>query len=228
MNESAGKISIIIPTLNEADYVISCLKNLESLRTAGHEIIIVDGGSTDDTIELCAQRPVLLINSAPGRAIQLNRGALAATGNLLLFLHADTTLPKHVDSILSTIACADVIWGRFDIRLSGQHYLFKVIAFWMNLRSRLTGVATGDQAIFVSKKLFQQCGGFPELALMEDIALSKKLKHYRPPICLRDRVITSSRRWEKNGIVKTIVSMWLLRIRYFFGVNPVTLARDYE
>lgn len=223
------KLSIIIPVLNEAEQITDCLGALKPLRRNGHEVIVVDGGSSDETFTLA--EPLCdrcLVSGQPGRASQMNAGAAVAKGDILVFLHADTRLPAEAEDVLIHNAGEGYIWGRFDVRLSGRQWLLRVVEAAMNLRSRLTGIATGDQALFVSRSLFDRVGGFPAIPLMEDIALSKTLKQLRPPHCLRHRVITSSRRWEEKGILRTILTMWKLRLQYFFGASPANLARRYE
>jgi rSAM/selenodomain-associated transferase 2 len=222
-------LSIIIPVLNEAGIIVSALSRLQSFRAAGHEIIVVDGGSNDDTPMLSEPLANRVISSPRGRACQMNAGAKIATGEILLFLHADTLLPKNsYRLILSGLARTGKKWGRFDISLSGKHFLFSIIASLMNLRSRITSIATADQAIFVERRLFEAVQGFPEIDLMEDIAMSKILKRAGKPLCLWHRVLTSSRRWERNGILRTVLQMWLQRLAYFLGVNPRHLARCYN
>lgn len=220
--------SIIIPTLNEQKTIASCLLPLQPLRN-NCEIIIVD--ATND-------RPILnyphahladkIISSAKGRARQMNIGANHASGDILIFLHADTYLPEHALQLIEQHIGSDKPWGRFDIRLSGDHYMLKVIAWMMNRRSRLTGIATGDQVIFVTREAFASAGHYPEIALMEDIALSKALKKISPPICLKAKVTSSGRRWQQNGIYRTILLMWSLRLRYFFGADPQLLVALYS
>ena len=222
------KLSIIIPVLNEADEITACLAALQPLRRNGHEVIVVDGGSTDDTLALAEPLCDRCLVAERGRAAQMNAGAAQASGDILLFLHADTRLPDEVEQVLIRNADEGWLWGRFDVRLSGRHLLLRVVEFMMNLRSRLTGIATGDQALFVSRDLFDRVGGFPAIPLMEDIALSKVLKQLRTPHCLRHRVATSSRRWEEKGILRTMITMWWLRLLYFLGASPVKLARRYE
>jgi rSAM/selenodomain-associated transferase 2 len=163
-----------------------------------------------------------------GRASQMNAGAALARGDILVFLHADTRLPADASQlILGALARSGCAWGRFDVRIEGAHPLFPVIAFFMNARSRLTGIATGDQAMFVSRGVFAAVGGFPNIALMEDITLARNLKRVSRPLCLRARVTTSGRRWEERGVVRTILLMWRLRLAYFFGAKPESLARRY-
>jgi rSAM/selenodomain-associated transferase 2 len=220
------KFSIIIPTLNEEKTIQSCLLALQPLRREC-EIIIVDGDSIDNTLILAVPLADKVIASAKGRAKQMNNGARYASGDVLIFLHADTSLPENAFHLILQNIRNPRHWGRFDIQLSGDHFMLKVIAQMMNWRSRLTGIATGDQVIFVTNRAFNKAGQFPEINLMEDIALCKKLKKISPPICLKAKVISSGRRWEHNGIFKTMLLMWSLRLRYFFGADPQTLAFLY-
>ena len=216
----AQRLSVVIPALNEARAIGATLAALAPLRARGHEVIVVDGGSSDGTAELAAGLCDRVLTAPRGRALQMNAGARAASGDVLLFLHADTRLPPRADELV--LDCP--AWGRFDVRIEGRHPLLKVVAWAMNLRSRLTGIATGDQAIFVRRELFP---GFPEIALMEDIALCRVLNRIDAPCCLRERVVTSGRRWEARGVLRTIVLMWRLRLLYFLGASPEALARKY-
>jgi rSAM/selenodomain-associated transferase 2 len=220
------KFSIIIPTLNEEKTIQSCLLALQPLRN-GCEIIIADGDSVDNTKILALPLADKVMASAKGRAKQMNNGASYATGDILIFLHADTCLPENALSLIQQKISSTRQWGRFDIQLSGNSFMLKVIAQMMNWRSRLTGIATGDQVIFVMRKAFEKAGQYPEINLMEDITLCKALKKISPPICLKDKVISSGRRWEHSGIYRTILLMWSLRLRYFFGTDPQTLAFLY-
>lgn len=229
MNDAVPGLSIIIPTLNEAAVIVPALTGLQSVRAAGHEVIVVDGGSTDATCSLAAPFADQLLHSERGRARQMNCGAAAARGEVLIFLHADTLLPEDADrAIRAGLAQTGACWGRFDVRLSGAHPLLRGVETLMNGRSRLTGIATGDQAIFVRRDTFEQAGGFPAIPLMEDIAISRILRRYGRPLCLRERVITSSRRWERRGIVRTVLLMWWLRLAYACGADPQRLARLYR
>jgi len=216
------KFSIIIPTLNEEKTIQRCLLDLQPLRN-GSEIIVVDAESADNTQTLAASLADKVIMSVKGRAKQMNIGARQATGNVLIFLHADTRLPENALHLIQQKINSAGQWGRFDIQLSGNPFMLKVIACMMNWRSRLTGIATGDQVIFVTRRAFEKVGPYPEISLMEDIALCKTLKKISPPICLKAKVISSGRRWERNGIYKTIFLMWSIRLRYFFGADPQTL-----
>ncbi len=222
-------LSIIIPVFNDAVALNHLAPDLRSLRDKGHQIIIVDGGSTDDSFLVANSIADLVITTEKGRAIQMNEGAKFAKSELLWFLHADSKIPEKADqSIISS--CQNNVkacWGRFDINLYNSAFSFQIIAALMNLRSRMTGVATGDQAIFVSRNLFSAIGGYQNIPLMEDIALSKSLKQYAKPVCLKQQVLTSTRRWEHRGLIKTVVLMWVLRLSYFFGANPDDLHRLY-
>jgi rSAM/selenodomain-associated transferase 2 len=218
------RLSVIVPALNEADGIARTLEALAPLRMRGHEVIVVDGGSTDATRALAAPLCDGLIEAPRGRARQMNAGAAAAAGDALLFLHADTLLPADADALVLA-ALRDSQWGRFDVRIEGRSPLLGVIAFFMNLRSRLTGIATGDQAIFVRRAAFD---GFPAQPLMEDIAFSTRMAGRSAPACLRQRVVTSGRRWEARGILRTVLLMWRLRLAYFLGASPDRLARRYE
>lgn len=223
-------LSIIVPVLNEAVGIVAALQPLQAMRARGAEIIVVDGGSTDGTPELARPWADHVLAAPRGRARQMNAGAAAAQGRVLLFLHADTRLPDGADQWV-TAAVGDVLagrlWGRFDVAIEGRSAWLKLIARMMNLRSRLSGIATGDQAIFVAHAAFRAVGGFPDIPLMEDIALSKALKRLGPPACLAARVTTSGRRWETHGVWRTILFMWWLRLRYFLGADPTRLALEY-
>ncbi|HYE35072.1 TIGR04283 family arsenosugar biosynthesis glycosyltransferase [Methylocaldum sp.] len=221
------RLSIIIPVLNEASVITEALTRLQPLRNQGTEVVVVDGGSTDGSQNLALELASRFVRTSKGRAEQMNAGAKIATGDYLLFLHIDTQLPENADLALAKVFEAGAEWGRFDVRLSGNQPLLRMVETLMNRRSRLTGIATGDQAIFVRRDAFERIGGFSEMPLMEDIALSKQLKHIARPVCLRERVITSSRRWERNGILRTILLMWRLRLLYFLGTDPARLATLY-
>ncbi len=223
-----SRIAIILPVLNEEARIADCLTLLQPLRGRDCELIVVDGGSGDRTVALAESLADRVILSPKGRAAQMNAGARQANGDILWFLHADSLPPVDaVARIQAALARPDRCWGRFDVRLSGRHPLLRVVEALMNLRSRLTGIATGDQGIFVRRNLFERVGGYPLIALMEDIALSRLLKRQGRPVCLRQRLTTSSRRWEQNGILRTILLMWRLRLAYFFGADPNQLARIY-
>ena len=217
------RLSIIVPALDEAKGIGATLASLASLRARGHEVIVADGGSADATREIAAPLADRVIVAPRGRARQMNAGAAAASGEALLFLHADTRLPADADRLILDSLQKNP-WGRFDVAIEGRSTLLPVIAFLMNLRSRLSGIATGDQAIFVRRDAFP---GFPEIALMEDVAFSKAMKRRSPPACLRQKAVTSGRRWEEHGLWRTMLFMWRLRLEYFLGVAPDELARRY-
>jgi rSAM/selenodomain-associated transferase 2 len=222
------KFSIIIPTLNEEKTIASCLLPLQPLRD-NCEIIIVDASEKNQPADNPPHAHLAdkIIHSPKGRARQMNLSASQASGDILVFLHADTYLPENALQLIEQ-QLGSKQWGRFDIQLSGDHSMLKIIAWMMNLRSRLTGIATGDQVIFATKKAFATAGRYPEIALMEDIALSKRLKRTSPPICLNAKVTSSGRRWQHFGVYRTILLMWSIRLRYFFGTDPQLLAELYS
>jgi rSAM/selenodomain-associated transferase 2 len=220
------RLSVVMPALNEADGIEEALTSLAPPRARGVEVVVVDGGSRDATVALAGPLADLVIAAPRGRGAQMNAGAAASGGDVLLFLHADTRLPRDADALIRDgLLRSGCTWGRFDVCIAGAHPLLPVIAAMMNLRSRMTGIATGDQAIFISRAAFG--AGFPEIALMEDIAMAKRLKRTGRPLCISSPVVTSGRRWEKHGVMKTIVLMWCLRLAYFLGANPARLARSY-
>lgn len=226
-------ISVIIPTYNEESTLSATINSVRQSASAADnfQIIVTDGGSTDKTIEIAKNERCQIVNSKKGRGNQLNAGAQAADGNILLFLHADTYLPDSFDVLVKNAINSNAgfyNWGRFNIKLSGNHIFFRLIETMISLRSRVTGIATGDQAIFLERKLFEKISGYKDIPLMEDIELTKRLRRISAPICLSNTVITSSRRWENDGIVRTILLMWLLRGLYFIGVNPTTLQKYYS
>ncbi len=222
------RLSIIVPCLNEAPGIEACLKALGPLRARGGEVIVVDGGSRDGTSELARPLADRVLQNPRGRGRQMNAGVREAKGEVLLFLHADTLLPERADVlILEGLKKSGKVWGCFDVRLSGGAPWLRLVERLMNLRSRLTGIATGDQVIFVGREAFDAAGGFPDIPLMEDIALSSALKRLSRPLCLSTPVITSSRRWETLGILRTILLMWWLRLRYFLGADPAQLVKVY-
>ena len=223
------KISLIVPILNEAAQLPDLLAHLLECKRAGCEIILVDGGSTDQSPEQAEALGFKIVRSEKGRAIQMNAGAKSAKGDVLVFLHADTRLPENADQIIKqALGGHDSHWGRFNVTITGQAFMFKVIAWFMNHRSRLSSIVTGDQTIFIRKTLFEQIGGFPIQALMEDIEFSKRLKNISKPVALKDKVITSGRRWQQKGIWLTIYLMWSLRYAYWRGASPKDLAAKYR
>jgi rSAM/selenodomain-associated transferase 2 len=217
-------LSIIVPALDEAPGIEACLAALQPMRARGVEIVVADGGSRDETRALAAPLADLVLQSPRGRARQMNAGAAASRGDVLAFVHADTILPAGADGAIAGAVSRGSRWGRFDVSIAGSDPLLAIVAAMMNARSRLTGVATGDQAIFVRREV----GCFDEIPLMEDVALCKRLKRAGPPACLRERVVTSARRWERRGTLRTIVLMWRLRLAYALGADPRGLARRYD
>jgi len=221
------KLSIVMPVLDEAAEIETALSALAPYRRRGVEVIVVDGGSSDGTPERARVLAARVIAAPRGRALQMNAGAAVATGDVLLFLHADTQLPENADRLLlDGLAVSDRVWGRFDVRIDGGG-LLRVLAMMMNTRSRLTGIVTGDQALFVARAAFDRVGGFPAIALMEDVALSARLKRVSRPLCLSARVTTSARRWRRHGTLRTVLMMWWLRLRFSLGADPAKLARVY-
>ncbi|HKS62703.1 MAG TPA: TIGR04283 family arsenosugar biosynthesis glycosyltransferase [Xanthobacteraceae bacterium] len=222
-------LSIVIPVLDEATTIVAALEAIAPLRAGGSEVIVVDGGSGDDSAALARPLADFVITSTRGRAAQMNAGAALARGDVLLFLHADTRLPDGADRlVLAGLRRSKRAWGRFDVTIEGRHRALPLVAAAMNWRSRLTGIATGDQAMFVTREAFDSVGGFPDIVLMEDITLARNLKRVSRPLCLSARVTTSGRRWEQRGVVRTIALMWRLRLAYFFGAKPDELARRYR
>lgn len=229
MNRPTKMISVIIPAYNEAATIERTLDGLQALRRAGHEVIVVDGGSEDGTLLRARMLADKVLTAPRGRASQMNAGARIAQGEVFWFLHADCLSPTDAGNlILDALKKKDAIWGRFDVRLSGSGFFYRIIEFMMNSRSRISGIATGDQGIFVTGDTFMMAGGYPDIPLMEDIAISNQLRVHGRPICLRQKLTTSSRRWEKQGVWRTIMMMWRLRLAYALGVKPQKLARLYR
>lgn len=222
----AMNISVIIPVLDEEKTIAATLGALSAHQP--HEIIVVDGGSRDRSREISQQLGAQIFTSEPGRGRQMNFGARCATGDVLLFLHADTRLPDSAfKDIVDALSDARCLGGRFDVELEGSHWLLKFIGALINYRSRATKVGTGDQAIFVRRAVFAQLGGYPDIPLMEDIALCRALKRLGRVACLRSRVVTSARRWERDGVWRTILRMWTLKLLYLAGVSPARLKQFY-
>lgn len=220
-------LSIVMPVLNEAAGIETALKALQRLRARGVEIVVADGASYDDTADIARGYADRVVSAPRGRALQMNAGAAAAAGDVLLFLHADTQLPADADrQVMEGLARSGRSWGRFDVRFDSGG-LLRLVAGAMNLRSRATGIATGDQVIFMTRVAFDKAGGFPPIALMEDIAFSVKLKRLGRPLCLKARVTTSGRRWRERGTLRTVLLMWRLRLAFFLGADPAKLARVY-
>ena len=223
------RLSVVMPALNEAQGITAALTALAPLVLRGAQIIVADGGSSDNTVALAQAGGAAVIGSPPGRALQMNAGAQQASGELLLFLHADTLLPDQADALIAqALTGSSRVWGRFDVTISGRSALLRVIAACMNLRSRWTGIATGDQAIFMTRAAFEAVDGFPTQPLMEDIEISKRLLRLSRPACLRARVLTSGRRWEVRGVWRTVLLMWRLRFAYWRGAAPDHLAELYK
>jgi rSAM/selenodomain-associated transferase 2 len=221
------KLSIVMPVLNEAAEIEAALQALAPYRRRSVEVVVVDGGSSDATKELAFPLADRVLAAPRGRALQMNAGAAVARGDVLLFLHADTRLPDYADRLmLDGLARTHRAWGRFDVHFDGGG-LLGMVAASMNIRSRLTGIATGDQAMFMTRAAFDNAGAFPPIALMEDVALSARLKRGGRPCALYARVITSARRWRRHGTLRTILLMWRLRLRFFLGGDPAKLARAY-
>ncbi|MEP3561355.1 MAG: TIGR04283 family arsenosugar biosynthesis glycosyltransferase [Marinobacter sp.] len=223
------ELAIIVPVLNEAAVLTELMVHLTHWHQRGAEVVIVDGGSTDQTVAMARERGFNVITAPAGRANQMNAGAHASHAERLLFLHADTRLPDNADHVLARIfSSTGPAWGRFDVVIEGRSKMLPVIATLMNWRSRFSGIATGDQALFMSRELFNQTGGFPEQPLMEDIEMSKRLKQLCRPVCLRHKVITSGRRWDTRGSWPTILLMWQLRWAYWRGIPAQQLAERYR
>jgi len=220
-------VSVIIPVLNEAASVAAFRGHWQELRARGAELLLVDGGSQDGTVPLLEREGFTVIRSPRGRARQMNRGAAAASGRILIFLHADTRLPEEALEMVRRCLHPSRCWGRFDVEIVGREPMLAVVARCMNLRSRWSGIATGDQAIFLHRQAFERVGGFPDQPLMEDVEISARLRSLAPPVCLKARVATSGRRWQAGGIGRTIVLMWGLRFAYWLGVPAPALARFY-
>lgn len=221
-------LSIVIPALNEAEALPRLLDDLAAARRRGAEIVVADGGSTDGTVDAVSERVDRVVEGARGRAEQLAAGVSAATGEVIWLLHADSRVDPASDlHIVWEMEHSGRPWGRFNVRLDGNHPLLRVVETAMNVRSRLTGIATGDQGIFVRRDVLERAGGIPQQPLMEDVELSKRLKRIAPPLCLLHRIVTSARRWESRGILRTVAQMWWLRLVYYLGAHPENLHRRY-
>ena len=223
------RLSVVIPTLNEGRGISAVLLALAPLVARGAQLLVADGGSADNTVALVQAGGAQVVHAPRGRALQMNAGAQQATGAVLLFLHADTRLPPDADRLIAqALASGPQVWGRFDVRIAGQPRMLRVIAAFMNWRSRWSGIATGDQALFMTRAAFDAVGGFPVQPLMEDIEMSKRLLKLSRPACLRARVVTSGRRWETQGVWRTVLLMWRLRLAYWRGAAPERLAALYK
>ena len=236
--QEAVKFAVVVPAFNEANHITQTLQFLAPWRAQGALVIVVDGGSQDETIARCAGLVDQVIHSSKGRAIQMNSGARLAISDYqcdaVVFVHADTWVPakgleqirQHMSGVVR--AKDSIVWGRFDVGIFGQSRWLPVIAWFMNVRSRITSIATGDQTIFMTRTAFQRVGGFPDLPLMEDVQMSDNLRRYCKPICLKLKVNTSGRRWETRGIIQTVALMWSLRLRYWIGTPADVLAKKYR
>ena len=220
-------LCIVVPVLNEASGLAARLAQLEPLRRRGAYLVVVDGGSEDESLAIARAHADLAFVAPRGRAAQMNAGAAACAADTLLFVHADTRLPADADAMVARALDGPCAWGRFDVRIDSRRAALRLLARMINLRSRLTGIATGDQCMFVRHDLFRAVGGFPDIPLMEDIALSRRLLQHGRPACLREQVITSARRWECEGVWRTVLLMWRLRAAYFLGADPAQLALRY-
>jgi rSAM/selenodomain-associated transferase 2 len=228
-SESSG-LAIVMPVLDEAARIDSALDTLQGLRARGVRLIVVDGSSGDDTAQRARRWADEVIVTPRARAAQMNAGAarVGATADVLLFLHADTRLPADAADRIAAARAGGARWGRFDVRIDGRSRWLGVVARLMNLRSRLTGICTGDQAIFVERGLFERLGGFADLPLMEDIEFSRRARQVAWPTTIAAPATTSGRRWEQRGVWRTILLMWSLRWRYYRGEDPAMLARHYQ
>lgn len=221
------ELLVVMPVLNEAALLAESLRALQPLRRLGARLVVVDGGSTDGSVDIADRVADRTLSAARGRASQMNAGATAQTCRVMLFLHADTRLPDGAYELILEAVANGHAWGRFDVRIDSDRPSLRLVGWMMNLRSRLTGIATGDQAMFMTGAAYHSVGGFPTLALMEDIEMSRRLKRIASPACLRACVLTSARRWEQGGVWRTVWLMWRLRAAYFFGAVPARLAQRY-
>lgn len=224
MSGVLSSVSIVMPVLDDAGAIERTLASMP----LGPEVIVVDGGSADETVDVAESFGADVVASERGRGRQMNVGAERANGDILVFLHADTLLPSNFAAVMADFESSACVWGRFDVQLSGRRMMFRLIGLLMNWRSRFTGICTGDQAIFVRRSAFETAGGFAEIPLMEDIEFSRRMREQTWPYCPHARVVTSSRRWEENGMWRTILLMWRLRLSYFLGASPESLARQYD
>ncbi len=218
-------VSFIVPTLNEAERIGALLSSLKSENV---ELIVVDGGSKDDTVAIAEPLVNRVLHVARGRAGQMNAGAAVAAGRMLVFVHADSVITENcLMALIKSTLSDENQWGFYSLKLSGSDWRFRIIEWLINKRSRLTSVATGDQCLWVRRSLFERIGGYADIPLMEDIEICKQLRKIVRPCCILSPVITSSRRWQERGVVRTVLLMWWLRLAYFLGVSPVVLARQY-
>ncbi|MES2980133.1 MAG: TIGR04283 family arsenosugar biosynthesis glycosyltransferase [Pseudomonadota bacterium] len=221
------ELAIIIPVVNESGLIPETLQRLQLLRLRGAAVIVVDGGSEDGTPERAAPLADRVISASRGRGRQMNAGAAAAEAGVLLFLHADTALPPDADLLIHRALAGGKAWGRFDVQIDSTRASLRLVSAMMNWRSRWSGIATGDQGMFVRRETFDALGGFRNVALMEDIDMSSRLRRIGPPACVPQRVVTSARRWHQHGVLRTVLFMWKLRAAFFFGAHPDKLAVQY-
>lgn len=221
------RLSVVMPVLNDGLHLAALLQQLQPLRQRGAQLVVVDGGSDDDSVDIASRAADVVLSSERGRARQMNAGAAQADGQWLCFLHADTKLPGDIDQWYNILPTTERDWGFFPVRFDGEHPLLAVVAAGINWRSRHSRVATGDQGLWLRRELFDALGGFPDIALMEDVALSRRLHSHARPCIWRSPLTTSSRRWQRDGIVRTVLFMWWLRIQYACGVKAAVLARRY-
>lgn len=228
LTEHRPLISIVIPVLDDADALARLLDQLGGLLGDSSEIIVVDGGSSDLSVTIAQSHRVVLVHSQRGRARQLNDGIAHAQAPVVWMLHADSDVSPAVwRSLVARARDPALRWGRFDVRLSGRSPLLRVVEWMMNVRSCVTSICTGDQGIFVKREVLATVGGVPDQPLMEDIELSRRLRRMGAVSCAREKLVTSSRRWEGEGMLATVLLMWRLRAAYFFGTDPARLAERY-
>ena len=222
------KLSVIIPVLNEAEFLTQQSNRLESFIKEKHEVIVVDGGSKDNSASIASKAGFSVFVTNASRGHQLRIGVEKSQNEILVFLHADTELPLHATSLIcNALAPTHNHWGRFSISFTSSKLIFQLIAWFMNKRSCLTGIVTGDHAMFMERDYYFKCGGFPDCTIMEDIVISKRLKKASRPVCLSEKVKTSCRKWERQGVYKTIIKMWNLRILFLMGVSTEKIAKLY-
>ncbi len=221
-------LSIIVPVLNQSRTMIDTMSALKPFRQRGAEIIVVDGGSDDDTAVLAHPFADRVVKGPRGRAAQMNEGAKVASGFIFLFLPTDTTLPADADTQVMIGRARDTsVWGRFDMRLTGRHPLLPIVARLLNRRSRSSGIASCEQAIFVQRETFFRIGGFTDIPVMEDVEISKRLRAISPPICVTSRVTVPAKRFDRDGLWTTLRTMWIMRLRYRMGMKPEEILKRY-
>lgn len=219
-------ISVVIPILNEARILEKTLDQLQS-ELGDHELIIVDGGSTDSSVRI-AEKYGKVVLSACGRAKQLNTGAAAATGDILIFLHADIWLEPGAFAAVATALASGYVGGGFRQKIDGKRVLYRLIEIAGNIRGRYLNVFYGDSGIFLARTDFEKIGGFPDVPILEEMEFSKRLRQLGKPTLLTPCIHISARRWEASGIVRTTLNNWLITALYFLGASPEKLARLYS